>query len=96
MTRPRRPFNADPATNTPRPRPATTTLKGATEQLDGHKENAIFRGGHNECVKVYCSQRRKKEEGEKTRKLAGIPKGALHIYDTQGVDLFAWTENYRE
>lgn len=92
MTRPRRPFNADPATNTPRPRPATTTLKGATEQLDGHKENAIFRGGHNECVKVYC----RKKEGEQTRKLAGIPKGALHIYDTQGVDLFAWTENYRE
>lgn len=62
VTRPRRPFNADPATNTPRPRPAATTLKGATEQLDGHKENAIFRGGHNECVKVYCSQRRRERK----------------------------------
>lgn len=61
------------------PLPPATALKGATEKLDGHKENAIFRGGHNECVKVYCS--RKEEKGEKSRKLAGIPKGALHIYE---------------
>lgn len=60
------------------PLPPATALKGATEKLDGHKENAILRGGHNECVKVYCS--RKEEKGEKSRKLAGIPKGALHIY----------------